>query len=57
METRKTAAAPRVTWKEEIWRQCAELEDWIDRVALRLGDALLGPRRSERLFGPHPATA
>jgi hypothetical protein len=41
-------------WKETLWRQASELENWIDDMALRLGDALFGVRRSEKLFGPHP---
>jgi hypothetical protein len=43
------------TWRRELWWKLAGLEDLIDRLALRLGDALLGERRSDKLFGPHPS--
>jgi hypothetical protein len=38
----------------ELWRLAGALENWIDRMALRLGDAILGKTRSEKIFGPHP---
>lgn len=41
-------------WKEELWRYATELEDWLDDMALRLGDAIFGEETSEKIFGPHP---
>jgi hypothetical protein len=41
-------------WKEEFIRQAYELEEWIDRVASCLGDAIFGEQTAEKLFGPHP---
>ena len=61
METRESEpqiVAPPVapaerTWQEEVWQWVCDTEDFIDRMALRLGDAILGAERSERIFGPH----
>lgn len=41
-------------WRESLQRRLDEFEDVIDRMALRLGDAIFGERISEKLFGPHP---
>jgi hypothetical protein len=41
------------SWAEKLWHRAVALEDWIDRMALRLGDAILGEERSEKIFGPH----
>jgi len=54
MEPRTMRPLQEMSLTEKFWRGAADLEDRIDRVALRLGDALFGPRRSERIFGPHP---
>ena len=42
-------------WKEQLWQWCTAIEDRVDRMALRLGDAILGAQRAEKIFGPHPA--
>ena len=42
------------TWKEELGRRAASFEDWIDRMALRLGDAIFARETVEKIFGPHP---
>lgn len=41
-------------WKMKLREKAEELEDWIDRTALRIGDALFGEATSEKIFGPHP---
>lgn len=42
------------TWQRDLWQWVCDIEDAIDRMALRLGDAILGAERCERIFGPHP---
>jgi len=42
-------------WRQVLQRRLTDAEDWIDRMALRLGDAIFGERISEKLFGPHPS--
>ena len=42
-------------WRQVLGQKLAAMEDWIDRMALRLGDAIFGERISEKLFGPHPS--
>ncbi len=42
-------------WRQALGQKLAAMEDWIDRMALRLGDAIFGERISEKLFGPHPS--
>jgi hypothetical protein len=45
------------TWQTRLWQWVCDVEDAIDRMALRLGDAIFGAERCERIFGPHPAHA
>jgi hypothetical protein len=57
MNTEQSNREGGVSWsrKEELWRELREIEDLVDRVALRIGDALFGARTSEKIFGPHPS--
>jgi hypothetical protein len=59
METQTTESGhPRrgtQSWLDALRLHAMAFEDWIDRMALRLGDVLLGAKWSEKLFGPHPA--
>jgi hypothetical protein len=54
MATRESEREPgERTWQDELWQWIQSTEDLIDRMALRLGDAILGAERCERIFGPH----
>ena len=44
-------------WRQSFERRLEDFEDVVDRMALRLGDAIFGERISEKLFGPHPSRA
>ena len=57
MEAKRTERDVGVSWgfREAVQQYLRDAEDWIDRMALRLGDAIFGERISEKLFGPHPS--
>ena len=56
MKAKRTERDVGVSWGfwQALERQLEDAENWIDRMALRLGDAIFGERISEKLFGPHP---